>query len=132
MILKARGSAQRQNRLAAACERLPTPIKPLALVQDVRTRWNSTHDSMKRSLYLRNAIDFMMDEEPNTYGNSLTEDDWKTVEAFVEFLAPFEGVTRHMSADSYPTLSSIIPYMNSLLDFLDRKIINLTGSNNSV
>jgi hypothetical protein len=52
--VKVRASPQQRDLFAAQC--VAADIKPLNLILDVKTRWNSTFDMLKRAVELRKVI----------------------------------------------------------------------------
>jgi hypothetical protein len=82
---------------------LPT----LKLILDVRTRWNSTHDMIKRLIENRLAVDFLCNREKALYKCNLILDDfdWKWLGILNEVLEIYKNPTTLVSGDSYPTLS---------------------------
>jgi hypothetical protein len=51
VIIKIRASPQRREKLKQQC--IAANIKPLELIPDVSTRWNSTDDMITRALELK-------------------------------------------------------------------------------
>jgi hypothetical protein len=45
--------------------------------------------------------------------------EWETVELLCNFLKPFQFATQRMSGERFPTLASVIPLFNILMDHLD-------------
>jgi hypothetical protein len=93
-----------------------------ALVQDVRTRWNSTHDMLERFFELKEAIIQVLEDEEwkgkisvkATGGKvKFTINDWRVMERTVQVLKPFKEATVKLSfksaciSEAIPTLTSI-------------------------
>jgi hypothetical protein len=83
------------------------------LIQEVKTRWNSTYYMLERILEQIQPVSYVVCTIDTL--ESLLNDDWKLVEAVIEVLAPFEWATRTLSGDKYSTLSLIIPLMANVL-----------------
>lgn len=82
------------------------------LIQDVKTRWNSTYYMMERILEQRKPVTIVL---ADTDLDNLTNSEWNMVDAVIEILEPFEWATRALSADKYATLSMVIPLMSAIL-----------------
>ena len=80
-------------------------VKP---IQDVETRWWSTHSMCSRLLKLKPYFDLM--EVEGTLKSNLTEVQWKVVEDSVNLLDPFMCAQRMMEGESYVTVS-MYPYI---------------------
>ncbi|XP_037543305.1 E3 SUMO-protein ligase ZBED1-like [Nematolebias whitei] len=105
------------HRSVRAAEILQEKQKQLALpshklIQDVSTRWNSSHDMLERFFEQHPAIsaalmsrDLRKGEEVNT----LKDKDFCDIEDIVKLMAPVKLVTTSMSEDKRPTLSMILP-----------------------
>ena len=91
------------------------------LVQDVKTRWNSTHDMLERFVEVKDAvIAILADDEwkgkitVKTGGMvKFSANDWKVMERLVDVLKPFQEATVNLSSKSacvsetFPTLASL-------------------------
>lgn len=86
---------------------------PLKLIQDVETRWNSTHDMLSRILQLRMPLGAVL-SEPKMPDN-LTGSEWNLVSIYVDALLPFKEATVVMSGEEYATISLYIPIVTSLV-----------------
>ena len=100
-----------------------------ALVQDVKTRWNSTYDMLDRFVALQEPIkkvlemgewkDKIMVRSGNHAGKPVkfNNNDWKVMERVVKLLGPFKEATIKLSAAS-ACISQSIPTITSLLHTL--------------
>ena len=83
------------------------------LIQDVRTRWNSTHDMAERLVEQRWVIHRVLDECDRSELD-LEPGQWKILEAVMEILSPFKSATERLSGEKYPTLSLVYPELKKL------------------
>ena len=100
-----------------------------ALIQDVKTRWNSTLDMLERFHYLQEPVKKVLEDEEwkekitvKTGGNAgryvkFTGNDWKLMEKVVKVLGPFKEATLKLSSAS-SCISQSIPIITSLLHTL--------------
>jgi hypothetical protein len=100
-----------------------------ALVQDVKTRWNSTFDMLERFVVLQDAIKKILEDEEwkdkiivksGTGGGKpvkFSSNDWKVMERTVKVLGPFKEATVKLSAAA-ACISRAIPTVTSLLHTL--------------
>lgn len=89
------------------------------LIQDVVTRWNSSHDMLERYLEQQAAI-FSALTDKRVKKNvkdlvTLSDDDIKLAEALIQVVKPLKTVTTIMSTDQTPTVSMIIPLKHRIL-----------------
>lgn len=96
------------------------------LVQSVKTRWNSTFLMLKRLIEQREAVIGVLSDRTVTTRNQagqlmLSEDEWTLIENIANVLQPFELVTTLLSSDSQPTISIVMPILQSLVqNFLSK------------
>jgi hypothetical protein len=100
-----------------------------ALVQDVKTRWNSSFDMLERFLYLQEPIKKVLEDEEwkdkitvktgSNAGKSVkfTNSDWKLMEKAVKVLGTFKEATLKLSSAS-ACISQSIPTITSILHTL--------------
>jgi hypothetical protein len=90
-------------------------------VKDVKTRWNTTHDTLKRFVELKEPINKVLDEaewkEKIKYKEKpvkFSGHEWKMMENVVQVLEPFKEATLELSKAS-ASISQTIPTITSLL-----------------
>ena len=95
-----------------------------ALVQDVKTRWNSTHDMLARFVELEEPIKSLLGEDEwknkikcGTGYVKISSNDWKVMRNVVKVLGPFKEATLELSRAS-ACISQTIPTITSLLHTL--------------
>ena len=90
----------------------------LKLIQDVKTRWNSTHDMLKRMVEIKDVVqETLKDEkwkEDVLKGASIREEDWNLMENIVRVLDPFKSATETLSKDT-ACISEYIPIVTCIL-----------------
>lgn len=104
-------SCKATDKLTAIQSRLN--IDNHKLIQDVETRWNSAFYMLQRIIEQEEAIRTTLCLLSR---NDLTIscEDLEIIKGIVEMLAPFEAVTREISADQYISGSKIIPLSRAL------------------
>jgi hypothetical protein len=71
---------------------------------------------MERSLAIRNGLEEVTARNRELRDLDLSDVEWAQVKEAMEFLEPFALTTKHIEAFKYPTLSSVIPLFNKLMD----------------
>lgn len=87
--------------------------KPLKLIQDVATRWNSTYFMLERFTKLETAVRStvaLLDKNLPV----LTAEEWKECSQLCKVLKPIEHVTAVISGEKYCSASLVIPLTNGL------------------
>ncbi|XP_015375592.1 PREDICTED: zinc finger BED domain-containing protein 1-like [Diuraphis noxia] len=79
----------------------------LKLKQDIRTRWNSTFLMLERLIKLKEPLTIVMISIREAPSN-LSPDEWSIIEDIIPLLRPFDKLTTELSAEQYPTLSTIL------------------------
>lgn len=72
--------------------------KPLKLIQEVPTRWNSMHHMLKRILVLKDVITIVLLRMPNAPA-LLTLEDTLVIQDLIEILNPFDDATKQVSGN---------------------------------
>lgn len=92
--------------------------KPLSLINEVDTRWNSTFFMIERFSLLRPAIE----------KSTAVQFDWNIITKLVEILEPFPYFSQNMSSEEAPTIS----YVVASADILYKHIRSYKGSNSKL
>ena len=116
LIKKIRSSPLSEEKFKSF--QVDTTLKPIL---DVATRWNSTANMLERALILKGPLISFSCYYQSTKGQdlSLPADRWTEVERILLYLTPFRRFTNTICADTYPTLSLVVPMYNKLLNHLD-------------
>lgn len=94
-------------------------MKPLTLITDVATRWNSKYYQLERFVLLKPVVKFKCDEDRQLHKYRLSDAEWDVIEHMIAFLKPFDVATKRVSSSSYPTFSEAMPTYEWLMDRLD-------------
>ena len=78
------------------------------LIQDVETRWGSTHDMLKRVLEQQQPISNLLIETKRKELD-LSDREVSVAEQLVDLLEPIKDITESLSSQSSVTISSILP-----------------------
>ena len=98
--------------------------KVLQPVKDVKTRWNTTHDTLKRFVELKDPVTKVLDSaewkdkvKVKEKSVKFSSHEWKVMENTVKVLEPFKEATLELSKAS-ACISLTIPTITSLLHTL--------------
>lgn len=106
----------KRSRLFEAIQRDLGREKPLQLVEDVATRWNSTFAMLERAMLLKDAIEkAQLDMKELKF---IRRVNWFQLADTVSFLGPFNELTEKLSADKTPTLPFVMAVYPKLLKHL--------------
>ena len=90
------------------------------LIQDVPTRWNSTHLMLERLCEQRRVItDILLDDKFTKKGDThllLKDHEWEVISDLVNVLKDFTKVTAYMSTETNVSCSQIYPIVCGLLN----------------
>lgn len=118
-MIKINASHQRRERFHACQQRK----RPLNLVQDVKTRWNSTLRMMKRARKLREALSRYATECPNDKIYTFSEEEWRHVDYLIDILHPFKIFTEAIGrVESGPTVHMVFEVYNQLFSHMEDNI----------
>ena len=98
--------------------------RPLSLIQDVATRWNSTFLMVERLLKLRVSIYGVLYQDGIISSSDRAQFDlkdsvWKLLEDMLVVLEQFKEATEIFSSASKPTISSVYVVLNNILPRLE-------------
>ena len=98
--------------------------KPLKLIQDVSTRWNSSYMMVKRLLNLRVPVFAVLHDESVTKASDraildMTDNNWKVLESILPVLEPFVDATEILGKEDSPTGSQVFVLLGSLFQTLN-------------
>jgi hypothetical protein len=96
----------------------------LMLILDVRTRWSSTHQMLRRALDYRQAIDSYTSRNRALHPFSLSEEEWTSISMVSSWLKSFRSATTQMSATKIPMLSTTHAIFRGLQDDLKNILRN--------
>ncbi|XP_077095961.1 E3 SUMO-protein ligase ZBED1-like [Siphateles boraxobius] len=90
------------------------------LINDVITRWNTSHDMLSRYVEQQPAIYSALTMDKNLMSHvtgiaMLTDGEQKMAEQLIEVLKPLKTVTTLMSSETTPTISMILPLKEMIL-----------------
>ena len=94
-------------------------LKPLQLIFDVPTRWNSAYAMCERGVYLRKAIDMYVRQQSFDH-LQISSQEWKRVELILDILLPFKKSSDRMEATKRPGIEKVFWLYESLYNELDR------------
>ncbi|XP_055535390.1 zinc finger BED domain-containing protein 4-like [Wyeomyia smithii] len=122
LIAKSRNIVTHFNHSPLACDKLLEIQKRYELtehklVQDIRTRWNSTFYMLQRLNDQRPAVTYYTGEF-NSIKN-LSECEWNLISPVLELLGPFEEITCLIRSEN-SCISEVIPYVITLRSYLEK------------
>jgi len=91
-------------------------VEKLALILDVKTRWSSTYQMLKRALVLIRVLQYLLVQKPALSKLSFSSSDWELLALVRDFLRKFSQTTKMIEGSKYPTLSLVVPFFNNLRD----------------
>jgi len=94
-IIEIRRSPKKKQELSNLAEKLQVKYKKL--IQDVKTRWNSTYSMLESFLANKAIITSLISLHNDFISLDLTENKWKEIYLFCEFLKQFFDFTKEMS-----------------------------------
>jgi hypothetical protein len=105
-----RHSSTAQTRLDKLQEQLG--MRPLHLIQDCETRWNSEFKMLSRMIELKQPISADLVNVSNI--ENLTSTEWELAEGYTVILKPLDNATTTASSSSLPTLSTVLPMIDGI------------------
>lgn len=110
------GSTTAAHVLKTQQELLQLPLHKL--IQDVQTRWNSSHDMIDRYLEQKASVYSAMTDKAvkkTVKDVYLSENDMRLAEDFITLLKPLKTVTTLLCTESSPSVSVVLPMKMMIL-----------------
>lgn len=98
--------------------------RPLKLVQDVVTRWSSTHMMCQRLALLESPIRQLCEEykkDDASWSYAFNDLQWKQLKQLCDILQPCADAIKMLEGDKYVTLSFVVPTIVMLRAMLEGK-----------
>ena len=112
-------STRAQELLKTVQEPLHPEKKPLKLIQENVTRWNSTYLMLKRFLQLKRAINDLNSNDDLNLPETLTRDEWKILTSYVSVLSNLTEATKLMEGENYVSASLYVQIILGLKTVLE-------------
>ena len=106
LFIKIKYSEQLRLKLDCCC--ISTNTKALAPTIDLKTRWYSTHDMIRKRKKLRKALDLLCMSNLDMQKYSLSEDDWVLLSGAYKHLKLFKSFSKTLSGEKYISLPLVI------------------------
>ncbi|KAJ6550101.1 ribonuclease H-like domain-containing protein [Mycena capillaripes] len=106
--------------------------QPLMPILDVKTRWSSTHQMLRRAIDHCKIIDDFVGKHRDLHPLDLTDGDWDSIILVTGWLKSFRTTTTLMSTTKHPVLSFTHTIFRGLQEDLRTSIKNLPISMPSV
>ncbi|KAF5328727.1 hypothetical protein D9619_011460 [Psilocybe cf. subviscida] len=103
-------------------------LRILMLILDVRTRWSSTHQMLRRALDFSKEIDQFVSIHKDLRGLELDEQDWSAITQVSGWLKVFCSATTEMSRTKEPMLSTIHASFRGLQEHVAEALRKLPDS----
>ncbi|CAB4410083.1 unnamed protein product [Rhizophagus irregularis] len=130
LIIKIRASPQRKERFKRQC--IALNIKPLELIPDIRTRWNSTFYMIERAFCLREPLYNLAAADKELSPYLLNSIEWNKLKEIQSLLECFQKATIEMSSEKSPTLGQTVPIYNYLIDNIEDFLEEATRSDDII
>lgn len=80
-------------------------------LQGVSHRWNSVHDMIERLCEQQLAVCAVLQNQRSLLYLEHSPEEWRLLQDLCEILEPFKDATAYLSADQYPSLSTLGPLL---------------------
>jgi hypothetical protein len=100
-------------------------LKPLRLIYDIPTRWNSAYTMLERAIYLRTAINRFLSVESELEELSLSISEWDQCASLLKILYPFKLESTQIQRSTVPTIDRVYwsyERMFNALDDMNKKL----------
>jgi uncharacterized membrane-anchored protein YhcB (DUF1043 family) len=89
-------------------QKLHNVERPLKLIHDIDTRWNSTYYMLLRLCKLRADVQRVLHQNKEAQNCLSENNEWFQLEELIRLLAEFEEATSIISGENYPSLSLFV------------------------
>jgi hypothetical protein len=115
-VVEIRRSPKKEQELLDFAKKLQVKYKKL--IRNVKTRWNSTYSMLESFLTNKLIINSILSLYNGFVKLDLTEDEWKEIGYYCEFLKKIFDFTEEMSGSNYPTLGTLLLLLDHLSDHI--------------
>ena len=111
-VLHSKKSRVDREELVAKQDLLKLPNH--SLIQEVSTRWNSTHNMILRLCEQQPAISAVLHRRRDLVHLECSPEDWRILEDVGDVLEPFKVATEYLSGEKYPTIFAVGPLLSEI------------------
>ena len=94
-------------------------LKPLRLLNDIVTRWDSAYRMLSRALYLRKAIDAFVNDDDEFEDLRLSKKEWNQASVICTILLPFKIASTRLQSTKRPGIDSVFWDYENLFNKID-------------
>ena len=112
------------QRLAQFKDLQKDTAAPIGLIQDVKTRWNSTYEMLGRALRLQSYIEqwVALPTTENKYSELLmSQEEWTHIQEATIFLKPLSDYTQAVSTGQDATIHNAFFIYNDIFDHIEKQ-----------
>lgn len=91
-------------------------LRPL---RDVKTRWNSTYEMIRRALIMRPVLQYLVNHDKDFEDHIIDEADWLLMRGLEDVLKPYADATTRLSGYLYPSICLVVNTVDWLCRHLD-------------
>lgn len=103
-------------------------LKPLKMIYDVVTRWDSAYRMLARAIFLRKAVDHYAAEDKSLQRFLLTQKEWNQATLICSILLPFKMASIRLQSMKRPGIDSVFWDYEALFNKIDAIKVAFTCS----